>query len=37
MLARLDSMKWDMFEERSCTRKTSRHADCLHAKELIKG
>lgn len=34
MIKRLDTVKWDMLEEWSKTKKASRHADWLHAREL---
>jgi len=30
----LDSVKWDMLEEWSKTKRAPKHADWLHAKEL---
>ena len=34
MLKRLDSVKWDMLEEWSKTKKAPKHADWMHKKEL---
>ena len=34
MLARLDTVKWEMLEEWSRTRQAPRHADWMHQKEL---
>jgi catechol 2,3-dioxygenase-like lactoylglutathione lyase family enzyme len=36
LIKRLDTVKWDMLEEWSRTKKAPRHADWLHAKELAK-
>ncbi len=34
MLAKLDSVKWDMLEEWSKTKRAPKHAEWMHAKEL---
>jgi hypothetical protein len=36
LLKRLDSVKWDMLEEWSRTKRAPQHAAWLHAKELSK-
>ena len=35
MLARMDTVKWDMLKEWSQTKKAPKHADWLHKKELF--